>query len=173
LQIIQGRWRGTPVNNPTDTSSSPTGHAFSSQVAGSVLLHETRKLYHKLDAQSLARLEYVYTADVEFRDPVHTLHGCLALRHYLRKQIANVTQYRMRYLDEVQGHNAAYLTWEMDYAHPRLNGGSMITVRGMSHLKFTDKIFYHEDSYDLGALLYEHVPLLRVPVNALKQRLGG
>lgn len=155
------------MNRPTDTRTPLASH-----VAGSLLLHEIKNLYQHLDAERLARLEHVYTGDVEFRDPVHTLHGCLALRRYLRRQLASLTLYRMRYVDEVLGHNAAYLTWEMDYAHPRLNGGDTITVRGMSHLKFTDKVFYHEDSYDLGALLYERVPLLRLPVNALKQRLG-
>ncbi|HEY0962797.1 MAG TPA: nuclear transport factor 2 family protein [Pseudomonadales bacterium] len=156
------------MNKPGEPQSVLAGH-----IAGSLLLHQLKGLYQSLEAQDLAQLEQVYTADVEFRDPAHTLHGCLALRRYLRKLVGNVTLYRMRYIDEVIGYNAAYLTWEMDYAHPRLAGGNTITVRGMSHLKFTDKVFYHEDSYDLGAMLYEHIPLLGMPVRKIKQRIGG
>jgi hypothetical protein len=60
----------------------------------------------------------------------------------------------------------------MDYAHPRLRGGAIITVRGMTHLLFTNKIYYHEDSYDLGALLYEHIPVLGLATRQLKTRMA-
>lgn len=137
------------------------------------LVQQVKAFYQQFAADNLERLDDLYTSDVEFRDPVHTLHGCLAVRRYLRKLAGGLSLYRMRYSDEVVSNNTAYLTWEMDYAHPRLNGGAVITVRGMSQLKFTDKVYYHEDSYDLGALLYERVPLLGLPIRSLKQRLAG
>jgi hypothetical protein len=136
------------------------------------LVQRLKSLYEHFGPETPARLETVYTADIEFRDPVHTLHGSLALRHYFRKMAGNLSHYRIRYIDELVGANAAYLTWEMEYAHRSIKGGSCITLRGMTHLKFTDKVYFHEDTYDMGALLYEHLPGLGLVTQLLKRRMA-
>jgi len=138
----------------------------------SLLVQQLKQFYEQFSAETIARLDDIYTQDVEFRDPVHTMHGCLAVKNYLRRMAANLTCYRIRYLDEIVGEHTAYLTWEMDYAHRRLRKGSIITVRGMTQVKFTSKIFYHEDSYDMGALLYDHLPGLGTATRHLKHRLA-
>jgi hypothetical protein len=137
------------------------------------LLQQLKAFYAGFSLPTLATLDSIYTQDVEFRDPVHTMHGCLALKSYMRRMASNMTHYRIIYQDELVGPNSAYLTWEMEVAHPRLKGGQPFTVRGMSQLKFTGKVYYHEDSYDLGALVYEQVPVLGVVARGLKQRLAG
>jgi hypothetical protein len=142
------------------------------RVRGQLLLQQLRTFYEEFRADRLEQLDSLYTADVEFRDPVHTLTGSLAFKHYLRKMGTNLQHYHIRYLDEASSSNSAYLSWEMDYSHPQLNGGQLIMVRGITHLKFTDKVYYHEDCYDMGALVYEHVPLLGFATRKLKQRLA-
>ena len=140
--------------------------------AANLLVVQLKQFYQQFSVGTIARLDDIYTQDVEFRDPVHTMHGCLALKNYLRRMAANLTHYRIRYLDEVLGEDCAYLTWELDYAHSRLRKGRIITVRGMSQVRFTSRIFYHEDCYDMGALLYDHVPGLGTATRHLKQRLA-
>lgn len=140
--------------------------------ASSLLILQLKQFYEQFSAGTIARLDDIYTQDVEFRDPVHTMHGCLAVKNYLRRMASNLTCYRIRYLDEIIGEHSAYLTWEMDYAHSRLRKGRIITVRGMTQVKFTSKIFFHEDSYDMGALLYDHLPGLGTATRHLKQRLA-
>jgi len=156
---------------------SETGSQLSPQTPphwrGQQVLQQLKAFYGEFSADRLDLLDSLYTADVEFRDPVHTLHGCLALRHYLRNMATSLHDYQMHYLDEVTSSNAVCLTWEMSYTHPRLKGGRPIVVRGMSHLKFTDKVYYHEDCYDLGALVYEHVPVLGFVTRALKHRMAS
>ncbi len=144
-----------------------------SDQARQLLLQKLKDFYTGFSLASVPALDTIYTQDVEFRDPVHTMHGCLAVKAYMRRMASNMTHYRIRYIDELVGSNSAYLTWEMDVAHPRLCGGKPFTVRGMTQLKFTTKIYYHEDSYDLGALVYEQVPVLGVVARGLKQRLAG
>jgi hypothetical protein len=136
-----------------------------------VLLQQLKDFYAAFAADNLTHLDTIYTQDVEFRDPIHCLHGTLALRHYLRKMATNLQHYRIHYVDEQIGNHAAYLSWVMDYAHPKLNGGKPLSVRGISHLKFTDKVYYHEDCYDLGALLYDHLPLVGFATRSLKKRM--
>jgi hypothetical protein len=138
-----------------------------------LLLQQLKDFYSGFSLDTIAVLDAIYTQDVEFRDPVHTMHGCLAVKAYMRRMATNMTHYSIRYLDELVGSNSAYLTWEMEVAHPRLKGGKPFVVRGMTQLKFTGKVYYHEDSYDLGALVYEQVPVLGVMARGLKQRLAG
>ena len=54
----------------------------------------------------------------------------------------------------------------------QVNGGEILTIRGITHLKYTKRIYYHEDCYDLGALVYEHVPVLGGITRSLKSRLA-
>lgn len=127
--------------------------------------------YTSFSRSSVRRLEDFYTQDVEFVDPVHTVNGLLALKSYLRDMAENMQHYEIRYLEKMERDGAAHLSWEMTFIHRRLNNGLPITVRGMSYLKFTSKVYYHEDSYDLGALVYEHVPVLGRFIRFMRSRL--
>lgn len=136
------------------------------------LIQQLKDFYSGFSLATLGALDSIYTQDVEFRDPVHTMHGCLAVKAYMRRMASNMTHYRIHYVDELVGSHQAYLTWDMEVAHPRLRGGQPFNVRGMTHLKFTGKVYYHEDCYDLGALIYEQVPLIGLVTRGLKQRLA-
>ena len=129
--------------------------------------------FETFSRESLARLDEYYTPDIEFVDPVHRINGILSMKRYMKNMAINLQHYRIRYLEVLAGDNNAYLTWEMDFAHRRIKGGEVITIRGMTHLKYTSKIYYHEDAYDLGALLYEHLPVLGGITRSVKARLAA
>ena len=129
--------------------------------------------YTDFSRDSVPRIDELYTQDIEFIDPVHKLMGSLALKAYLKGMAANMLHYEMRYLEKIESEGSAHLSWEMTFAHKQLNNGKPILLRGMSLLKFTSKVYYHEDSYDLGALVYEHVPVLGSVIKFMKNRLQG
>ena len=137
------------------------------------LLMNLMNFYEKFSAENMSKLDEFYTQDIEFVDPVHKVDGILSLKHYMKKMAINLSYYKIRYLEVLTGENTAYLTWEMDFAHKKISGGKIITVRGMSHLKFTNRIYYHEDCYDLGALLYEHLPVIGGITRSLKGRMAA
>ncbi|MDG2175613.1 MAG: nuclear transport factor 2 family protein [Gammaproteobacteria bacterium] len=137
------------------------------------LILNLKRHFEEFSVDSLSGLDAIYTQDIEFLDPVHKVEGILYLKHYLNKMAENLTHYKIRYTDQLVGENTAFLTWEMEYANSKLRGGQIITIRGMSHLKFTKRIYYHEDCYDLGALVYEHLPLLGGITRSLKSRLAA
>jgi hypothetical protein len=60
----------------------------------------------------------------------------------------------------------------MHFRHPGL-GDRLISVRGVSHLQINDKIDYHEDFYDMGAMLYEQLPLIGTVTRWLRLRLAS
>jgi hypothetical protein len=147
--------------------------ASQANARGQLLLPQVKLFYEQFSTATIARLDDIYTPDIEFRDPIHVIHGGLRLKGYLRRMANSLSHYKMRYLDETVTDYGAYLTWEMDYAHRSLGGGKIITVRGMSRLLFTSKVYYHEDSYDLGALLYEHIPGLGFATRRVKQHVAA
>ena len=38
---------------------------------------------------------------------------------------------------------------------------------------YLDKVYYQQDQYDLGAMIYEHIPVIGPVVRFLKRRLGN
>lgn len=126
-----------------------------------------------LDAGNLSRLGELYREDIEFRDPLHRIHGLPALRDYFTQLYANVQDIRYEFhsADEVRP-GQGYLRWTLYFRHPRLNGNRPIHLDGCSHLKWTDRVHFHQDYFDAGALLYEHVPVLGGLIGWLKGRLS-
>jgi hypothetical protein len=60
----------------------------------------------------------------------------------------------------------------MTYCHSKLNGGKAVQVDGHSHLRGDgDKVIYHRDYIDLGAMFYEHIPLFGAVVRWFKVRV--
>lgn len=137
------------------------------------ILESLKRAYADMRRMDLAGLDRLYADDVIFRDPVTTIRGLPALQDYLAASVSDVPECRFEYLDQLSDAGSAYLKWIMHFRHPRLAGGEMIHVRGISHLQFNERIYFHEDSYDMGQLLYEHVPLLGGLNRWLKSRIAS
>lgn len=133
-----------------------------------------KQLYHSLSREnlSLELLHSAYRADVEFRDPLHSLHGTEQMLEYFRELYSNVEECEFNFEKEfIQGEEAV-LFWTMQYRHHRLNKGRVISVQGNSLLRFNAAgVYYHRDYIDMGAMLYEHIPLLGGLIRYLKRRL--
>jgi hypothetical protein len=60
----------------------------------------------------------------------------------------------------------------MTYEHKALNRGKAITIEGHSLIKGNDDgVYYHKDYLDMGAMVYEHIPILGRLVKAIKLRM--
>lgn len=120
------------------------------------MLHRFRT-FHGADTRThpLAP-EQLYTQDVEFHDPVRTLLGILALKRHLR----TTKLCKLEYLEEIVTENSATLSWRAQMRHPLLPGKRTVMLRGITQLRFTDRIYYQEDFYDLGSTVYQRLPLI-------------
>jgi len=129
--------------------------------------------YQQLTASRLDLLAEIYTEDIVFIDPAHEIRGLQQLTTYFAGLYANIKEIRFDFHEPMMVGRQGYVQWSMQFRHPRLNGGRAVTVPGTSFLRFADSgwVEYHRDYFDLGALLYEHVPLLGGVVNALKRRM--
>lgn len=131
------------------------------------------RLYRRLSPAELQSLRHVYSKDVLFADPAHDIRGIESLVAYFEGLFTRVQQCRFDIIQVMEQDGEAYVRWEMHFVHPRLNGGRPVTVPGVSHLCFADSIYYHRDFFDLGAMLYEQLPLLGKGIRALKRRLNS
>lgn len=128
--------------------------------------HECRSLH------TITPLEEIYTQDVEFIGPLKRINGMLALKHHYRDLAQSLAFYQIRYHDSLVGEHSAYISWEVDCAHPRVARGRPVTLRGMTHIRFTARVYYQEDAYDVGALLYDQIPGLASLTGFLRRRLA-
>ena len=136
------------------------------------IIEQFVSVYANLNISNVDELDKVYDSTIEFIDPVHRISGLSEVKNYLRHMYGNITDYELIVLDCVQGDSTAYLTWSLCFRHPKLNGGKKIEFEGVSKLEFEDKIIKHQDFYDLGAMLYEHIPVFGALVKVIKIKAG-
>ena len=130
--------------------------------------------WRELSAETVDTLARVYTDDAVFIDPFHRLDGLAAIEHYAAHMYENLISSEFVFASKHQFGDEIYLRWAMTICHKRLNGGQAITVPGVTYLKLTgDKVSYHEDYYDGGALIYENIPLLGSLVRLVKRNAQG
>ena len=134
------------------------------------IVERFKAFYRDLSKLKLDDIETVYTPNIQFRDPATRIRGIEGLYTYLDNSCKPLLDGRFEYLDELVTQERAYIKWKLHFRHPRL-GAKPIIVRGISHIHFNDLIHFHEDVYDLGALLYDHVPVLGRATHWLKARL--
>ncbi len=130
--------------------------------------------YQELDKNDLALLGSIYSKDIRFSDPLHQIVGLEALIHYFKELYQNVDSVTFTFGEQLIDNHKVTLCWVMTIRHPRLNNGQDIRVEGISLLNFNAEglVSEHRDYFDLGAMLYEHIPLLGRIIRKLKERLA-
>jgi hypothetical protein len=139
----------------------------------SSLIKDLKDFYRDPRVANLDGIDRLYTQDVEFHDPVHSIHGRLALKNYLKTLYTDNPDIQFTYLDDLISENSATITWQMRFSHKRLNKGRAIDLKGVTLIRFTDRIYFHEDYYDLGAMLYQHIPVIGFLIRLVNRRLSA
>ncbi len=138
----------------------------------SQLIDELIAFYSDFSAENLGKLPDLYAANAVLVDPVHKVEGVSAIVGYFRSIMSDVRTCRFTFENVLETEGQAVLEWTMTFKHPRL-GKDSIAVKGCSVLRMSDKIDHHRDYYDLGEMLYEHVPVLGYVVRSLRRKLAS
>ena len=137
------------------------------------LLARVMEAFEHLGPDNLDAVQGLYAEDIYFEDPAHGIQGLAALMSYFKVLFANVERCQFRFHQAVPMGDDLFMSWTMLVQHRKLRGGELIRVEGVSYLKTRNgKVYYHRDYFDMGAMVYENVPLLGSIVRAIKQRLG-
>ncbi len=127
--------------------------------------------YGSADFDQLAR---IYDPSAVFQDPVHRIEGLPSIRAYFDAGRRGLLSCNFNFSSDVSCDNRATLVWRMDYAHRRLRGGKKLSLDGCSVIAFDQSsglVLEHRDYFDMGAMLYEHIPCLGQVVGRIKQTL--
>lgn len=118
----------------------------------------------------------IYRDDVEFIDPITRHKGIDEVKKYFENLLDQAQSCKFDITSilpttDNQSGVTHCVTWTM---HLRLKtGNKYICVDGITLLKVDDDmIAYHKDYYDLGEMVYEHIPLLGYFVKKIKTRLA-
>jgi ketosteroid isomerase-like protein len=131
-------------------------------------------VYQHLNSNNLDTLAEIYSDNIVFIDPAHTLNGLAHLREYFEKLYSGLDSIKFDFIDHQQQGDVAYVQWRMDLRHSRLQRGRPVSVEGVSRLEFDtkQKVKLHRDYFDLGEMLYENLPLIGRVILSIKKRLG-
>ncbi|MEN5016201.1 nuclear transport factor 2 family protein [Erwinia sp. Eh17-17] len=137
-----------------------------------VALQQLVTFYQTLDSDRLAMLAQIYHPDVRLSDPVGEHQGLAVVEQYFASLLQNMRYCRFDVTLTREFDSDALLLWRMEYAHPSLQRGADQTLDGSSYLQFRDdKVVFQRDYYDMGAMLYEKLPLLGSVIGLVKKRL--
>lgn len=136
------------------------------------LVENFMNLYRNASDLSAEAIAGVYAPDIIFSDPIHRIEGIDSLRKYLGIMYSNVNSCRFEYHEQLVLEHKASIKWKMTFRHKKLANGKEIEVRGATFIEFTDRIFMHEDFFDVGAMIYEHVPVMGAGIRYLKRRIS-
>ena len=133
------------------------------------------RLYNTLNVNNLELLSEIYREDICFIDPAHTLQGIEELTAYFQRLYLRVKEVNFTFEPPLISENSATVRWQMCLIHPSLEKGKPITVDGCSAFECDagGKVYFHRDYFDLGAMLYEHLPLIGPIMRSIKRRLGN
>ncbi len=138
-------------------------------------LAEIESLFNNFNKETLHLADDFYDPDVMFRDPIVELKGREALKAYYADMYENVTSIRFDFSDGIEKDGEAVVFWTMEVRAKGLKGGEPVLLDGTSHIRFggdAGKAVYHRDYFDMGAFVYENVPVLGSLVRYTKKRLS-
>jgi hypothetical protein len=125
--------------------------------------------FARLEPGTPMPLDGLYDPAVRFDDPVQRLRGIVALKEYFERLNSRIEWAELEFTEQAVAQDGATLEWVMTVCPRGLR--RPVRVAGVSVLRYGQKITRQRDYYDLGAMVYEQVPLLGGLVRGLKKRL--
>lgn len=127
------------------------------------------RVFTRLTPDTPMPLDELYTPDVRFEDPLHRLEGLGQLRQYFTRLNAGLVEGRFSFDELLVGETTAMVPWTMYLRLRRMQ--QPVVVTGCSHLRYEAKVSQQRDYFDLGALIYEHIPVFGAVVRRIKASL--
>ncbi|WP_218313136.1 nuclear transport factor 2 family protein [Alteromonas antoniana] len=141
------------------------------------VIERFKSLYSDLTLITPADLEKVYSDDVFFVDPIDSHQGIEEVKTYFSKltEEAESCRFDIDVIAKCEKNEEGLhflVNWTMHLV--LRSSGKYIELPGTTQLKVhNDKICYHRDFYDLGTMVYEHIPVLGWIVKKIKAKLSS
>ena len=138
------------------------------------------KIYTDICQISPDDLESVYGKDIVFIDPIATHQGIGEVKSYFSNLLTQAQSCKFDIADvfvcskekDSRSKVTHVVNWTMRLTLK--NNSKHITLDGTTQLGVVnDTIIYHKDYYDLGEMVYEHVPILGFVIKKIKGKLAS
>ena len=132
--------------------------------------------FEALTPASLDSLGTVYTANAYFKDPFNDVRGLIAIHGIFNHMFVALDKPRFIVTESITSGDQSgqcFLTWDFEFYFKGQR--KLQTVRGASHLKFTDDglIDFHRDYWDAAEELYEKLPVVGPLMRWSKRRVSS
>lgn len=147
--------------------------AFSEDVSKMTNAEKVNWSFNTLNKDNVAEVvDKFYHPDLEFSDPIVKVKGREAMKKYYSDMYKNVKEVRFDFNEFVSMGDTVVGVWVMTLKTDSLNGGEAFTVDGNSVIRFKDgQAIYHRDYFDVGAMVYEKIPVIGWMVRKVKSKL--
>jgi hypothetical protein len=131
------------------------------------------EFFHGLNKNTMHLVNKFYASDAVLRDPVGEVRVVERIKAYYAHQYAGAEEISWEIEPEVISGSQVIIAWKMNLKVASLNGGKAFTVPGMSRIFLNEKgqATLHEDYFDVGAFIYERVPVLKNLIAYIKGQL--
>jgi limonene-1,2-epoxide hydrolase len=115
-----------------------------------------------------------YDKKIKFIDPLGEINGIDEMIRYYKNLYKNVISIRFDPINSFDKGDEKVFVWQMHLKHKKVGGGEPIVLDGVSVFKYKDdKVIYHRDYFDLGAMIYEKIPVLGSLVKWIREMAHG
>lgn len=132
--------------------------------------------FQLLNRDSMYLVDEFYDKDILFRDPMVEIKNRDDMKAYYTRMYQNVKTISWQFPEDVTEGNVSTLSWKMTLTATNFNGEMPVTVDGISVIKFggsEGKAIYHRDYFDMGAFVYEGLPILGKMVKIVKSKMAS
>lgn len=138
------------------------------------LSEKVEAFYENLRASDLSKLADIYADDIEFIDPVGQHSGLPEVTAYFAKLLDKTAVCTFEIMRVFELEDTIFMAWTMHYASAGKSTENLISVPGLSEMSVRDgRIDRQADYYDLGAMVYENLPLLGQFITLIRRRLSA
>lgn len=129
--------------------------------------------FNTLNKDNLSQVvDEFYHPEIEFSDPVEGLKGRAEIKAYYGNMYKNVQEIKFDFREMVSQGDTVVGVWVMTLKTESLNDGKPFQVEGNSVIRFKDgQAIYHRDYFDMGAFIYERIPVVGWLVRKVKSKL--
>jgi hypothetical protein len=134
---------------------------------------DVKTFFEKLDKDTMYLVDQFYAEEMHFIDPVVEFYSREDMKHYYQSSYSQTDSVTFEVPSVLDQGNEQVIVWVMTMKAPKLNKGKPIIVDGISHIRYNSagEAEYHRDYFDMGQMIYDHVPFVRGMVKFVDKRM--
>lgn len=132
-------------------------------------LNNYAAFFERLTPETVDRLAEHVVPQVHFITPFCDVTGVEKMQHLIHNLYTDVEDPQLSVLDRAVGQRACFLRWEFT---SRFKGRkNTFAIKGVSEIIFSPEgmVLHHHDHWDAASQLYEHFPVLRTVLGAIRR----